>query len=114
MLKIDKKIVQAEYSLKDCRSLNRMEMIGIISCDIMREHHDDYLLNNFRKIYKGITKGPWSIQCDPTTCSINYKTGDFDINFYPTGEGISVNYNHKNNTIYNSFWDIETLEDNLL
>lgn len=114
MLKIDEKVIKAEYSLKDCRSLNRMEMIGLISCDIMSGNHNDYLLNQFRQIYKGITKGPWSIQCDPVCRSINYKTEDFDVNFYPAGEGISINYNYKNDTIYNSFWSIEMLEDNLL
>lgn len=59
MINITQRVLEAEYELNDCRTLNRMEMIGFISCDIMNDvNKPEKLMNYFRKIYLGITRGP--------------------------------------------------------
>ena len=51
MLEIIETPIEYKSELKDCRSLNRMEMIGFISCDIMSRKWDDDILNAFIYIF---------------------------------------------------------------
>jgi hypothetical protein len=118
MLDIIQTPIEYEYEIKDCRSLNRMEMIGFISCDIMSRKWDEDILNDFRYIYKGITRGPWTIQCDPADNSIsyiidNYVGDNYKVKFVPHKKGMTIMY-YKEDLIASTFWDIDDIEDNLI
>lgn len=38
MINVIETPIDYKYEIKDCRDLNRMEMIGFISCDIMSKN----------------------------------------------------------------------------
>lgn len=108
--------IEYKYEIKDCRSLNRMEMIGFISCDIMSSQWGEDTLNDFRHIYKGITRGPWTIKCHPEDNSISYLIVDnnYEVKFIPRGHGFSIMYFNNEDLIVSTFWDIDSIEDNLI
>ena len=117
MLEIKEEIVETVSRIEDCRSLNRMEMIGFISCDIMEKSHNEFDIQHFRNIYKGITKGPWTISCKPNTKSIIFLTGDYTIEFTPLdsdGMVIDYYYGEFNYNFYTSIWNIDDIEDALI
>ncbi len=119
MLDIIETPIEYKYELKDCRTLNRMEMIGFISCDIMSREWDENILNNFRYIYRGITQGPWTIQCRPEDNSVSYlietyRQDNYKVKFIPNGYGFSIYYFNNENLFASTFWDIEAIEDNLI
>lgn len=119
MINIVETPIEYKSELKDCRSLNRMEMIGFISCDIMSRKWDDDILNAFRYIYKGITQGPWTIQCHPKDNSVSYfieiNIEDYyEVKFVPRGHGFSIMYFNNENLLTSTFWEIDKIEENLI
>jgi hypothetical protein len=108
--------IEYKREIKDCRSLNRMEMIGFISCDIMSGNWNEDALNDFRYIYRGITQGPWTIKCHPEDNSISYLivTNNYEVKFIPRGNGFSIYYFNNEDLFASTFWDIDAIEDNLI
>lgn len=115
MLEIIETPIEYRYEVKDCRTLNRMEMIGFISCDIMSKNWNKNILNGFRHIYRGITQGPWSIECDPTDNSVSYiiENSNYKVRFVPSDKGMSILY-YNEDLIVSTFWSIDEIEDNLI
>lgn len=116
MLNITETFVGRQYSVNDCRGLNRLEMIGFISIDIMSFQQTLELRDYFKQLFKGITRGPWTIVCHPSDNSVSYKCDNIYVNFYPKGtEGIIINYYDDDNSIIcYSEWSIDEIEDVLL
>ena len=104
-----------EYSVADCRHLNRLEMIGIISCDIMHKKYHEDIKEHFRHIFKGATMGPWTIQANPTDNSIIFKIDtpvEYRVVFIPRGRlGISVQYWRAEERFLDTCWSMEELDE---
>ncbi len=117
MLDVQEIPVDYIYKIIDCRSLNRMEMIGFICCDIMGKSHNESTMQHFRNLFRGITKGPWTISCDPGNNSVRYITGDYVVEFTPIdSDGIAIEYYYGmfNYNFYTSIWNIDDVEDALV
>lgn len=110
---------EENYSIEDCRSLSRLEMIGFITLDAFTPCFEDS-----SNIIEGIIKGPWVIRCDPNNKTIMYKTvgiGEYyncgyKIIFQPNGySGMIIDYlyyeNKEVSVIYSSNWSIDEILD---
>lgn len=114
MINVTEEYVETALMITDCRSLNRMEMIGFISCDIMQADQTPDLHHFFTTVFKGITLGPWTIQCDPVYNTINYIVDDYNIKicFIPKlQEGMAVEYYLEDTLIYTSHWTVIQAEE---
>ena len=114
MINVTEKHIETISMITDCRSLNRMEMIGFISCDIMLANQTSDLRNFFRTVFKGITLGPWTIKCNPIDNSINYIVDDCNIKicFIPKfHRGMAIEYYLENTLIYTSDWTVDQAEE---
>jgi len=114
MINVIETPIDYKYEIKDCRDLNRMEMIGFISCDIMGKSHNESTMNHFRNLFRGITEGPWTISCNPDN-SIRYLTEDYAIKFTPLdSDGMVIDYYYGELNFYTSIWNIDEVEDALI
>ena len=100
-----------KYSITDCRTLSRAEMLGFIAFDIVNE---DRISENF---LNALVKGPWSITCSPKLKAITYKfEGDkvFMVVFWPKlTEGMQIDYFYPTGS-WSTQWSVEDVMDMLL
>ena len=113
MINFTEKTVEIQQlSITDCTQLNRIEMVGMISLDIMCQDYDEETKQHFRHIFKGITRGPWTIESYDTNNSMNYTLDDgYEIQFIPCGDNITVKYFKLDNNFYKTIWPIEILQN---